>query len=209
MNKPGLLRLPILLHAVSLLPLILLVIDTLSGNLTANPIQELTLRTGKLGLIFLILSLSCTPISTLTGWIYVLKARRPLGLYAFFYICLHVMVFIGLDYIFDFNLILTEISEKRYVVAGISAFVLLIPLAITSTEGWMKRLGKKWKRLHRLVYLAAILVIVHFVWLVKSDIREPLIYGAVVFVLLFLRLPPVRKVISKVRRKHLAVYFSK
>jgi methionine sulfoxide reductase heme-binding subunit len=209
MTRHGLSGPFILLHLVSISPFILLVIDAIRGNLTANPIQELMLRTGKLGLIFLILSLSCTPIKTVTGWVGALKARRLLGLYAFFYACMHVLIFFGLDYFFNFNLILAEIGEKRYILAGLAAFIILIPLAVTSTKGWMKRLKMKWKQLHRLVYLAAILVIVHYIWLVKADIREPMVYGAVVVTLLGLRLPGIRRLIIKVRRKYLVNNYSR
>jgi methionine sulfoxide reductase heme-binding subunit len=209
MTRHGLSGPFILLHLVSISPFILLVFDVIRGNLTANPIQELMLRTGKLGLIFLILSLSCTPVKTVTGWVGVLKARRLLGLYAFFYACMHVLIFVGLDYFFDFNLILAEIVEKRYILAGLAAFVILIPLAVTSTKGWMKRLKMKWKQLHRLVYLAAILVIVHYIWLVKSDIREPLVYGGVVVALLGLRLAGIRRFIITVRRNYLVDNYSR
>jgi methionine sulfoxide reductase heme-binding subunit len=208
MTKHGFSGLYISVHAASLFPFALLVYDALTGNLTANPIQELMLRTGKLGLIFLILSLSCTPIKTLTGWAGALRARRLLGLYAFFYACIHVIIFIGLDYSLNFDLILAEISEKKYVVAGLAAFLILIPLAVTSTNGWMRRLRKKWKQLHRLVYLAAILVIVHYTWLVKSDIREPLVYGGVVATLLLIRVPRVRRYFINFRRDYLAEYSS-
>ena len=119
-----------------------------------------------------------------------LPLRRPLGLYAFFYVCLHLLIFVGVDYGLDWQLIKEAIVEKRYVLVGFTAFLLLLPLAITSTKGWQRRLGKRWKKLHRLVYLAAPLAVIHFVWLVKADIREPLLYGAAVAALLLLRLPP-------------------
>jgi sulfoxide reductase heme-binding subunit YedZ len=129
----------------------------------------------------------------------VLKLRRPLGLYAFLYASLHGLTFVGLDYGFNLGLILREVLQKRFVQAGILAFLLLLPLAITSTRGWMRRLGKNWKQLHRLVYVAALVAVVHFVWLAKGDIREPLAYGAVVVLLLAVRLPFVRSAIREKR----------
>jgi sulfoxide reductase heme-binding subunit YedZ len=125
--------------------------------------------------------------------------RRSLGLYAFFYACLHLLTFVGLDYGFDARLIWDAVVEKRFVLVGFSAFLLLLPLAITSTRGWQRRLGRRWTRLHRLVYLAAPLAVVHFVWLVKSDIRRPLLFAAIVAALLALRLPPVRRAIARLR----------
>lgn len=169
--------------------------------LTVNPIQEVTFRTGKYALVLLLLSLACTPINTVFGLKQVLPLRKPLGLYAFMYAGLHFMIFIGLDYGFDPDLLLEAIFEKRYALVGFAAFLILLPLALTSTRGWMKRLGKSWKRLHRLVYLAGLLVIIHFVWLVKSDIREPLMYGAVLGLLLLARLPGVRKFVVNWRSR--------
>ena len=189
----------IAVHIGALIPLALLLWDGAHNHLTANPIQEITFRTGKTAIILLILSLLCTPLNILFGWKVVLPLRRPLGLYAFFYVCLHLLIFSVLDYGLDWGLIQQTIAEKRYVLVGFAAFLLLLPLALTSTKGWMRRLGKRWKQLHRLVYLAAFLAVVHFVWLVKSDIREPLLYGAALAVLLLLRLAPLRRAIVRVR----------
>ena len=188
-----------LVHIGSLAPLALIVWYAFSGGLTANPIQDITFRTGKTALILLLLSLLCTPLNTLFGLKQLLPLRRPLGLYAFFYVCVHLFIFVALDYGLDLELIKQAIVEKRYVLVGFSAFLLLLPLAATSTKGWMRRLGKNWKKLHRLVYLAAGLAIVHFVWLVKADIREPLLYGAILGVLLLLRLAPIRQALQKAR----------
>ena len=176
-------------HIGAWIPLAVLIWDFANDNLTANPIQEATFRTGKTALILLLLALACTPLNTLLGWKRLLPLRRPLGLYAFFYVCVHLLIFALVDYGLDWELIQQAIVEKRYVLVGFAAFLLLLPLAITSTKGWMRRLGKGWKQLHRLVYLAVSLAIVHFVWLVKADIREPLAYGAIVAALLILRLP--------------------
>jgi sulfoxide reductase heme-binding subunit YedZ len=183
-------------HAGALTPLALLLWDAAHRNLTANPIQAITYRTGDPALVLLVLSLACTPAGALTGWKHLVTLRRPLGLYAFFYAALHLAIFAGLDYGLDARLIWQAVAEKRYVIAGFSAFLLLLPLAATSTRGWQRRLGKRWKQLHRLVYLAAPLAVVHYLWLVKSDIRVPLAFGAVVAVLLVLRLPPVRRALA-------------
>jgi sulfoxide reductase heme-binding subunit YedZ len=171
--------------------------DFTQGQLTANPIREIQLRTGKYALVLLVLSLACTPIYVLSGLKQVLSLRRPLGLYAFMYASLHFLNFVGLDYGFDFSLIREDIFEKRYALVGFAAFLILLPLAITSTKGWMKRLGQNWQRLHRLIYLAALLVILHFLWQTKADFRQPLVYGAIVAVLLTVRIPWVREFISK------------
>jgi len=191
--------LQIIVHIACLIPLALLIWDGLHNHLTANPIQEITFRTGKTALVLLVLSLVCTPANILLGIKQALPLRRPLGLYAFFYICLHLFTFAVIDYGLDWGLIQQAIVEKRYVLVGFSAFLLLLPLAITSTKGWQRRLGKRWKRLHQAVYLAAPLAVIHFVWLVKADIREPLMYGAVVAALLLLRVPPIRRAITRLR----------
>jgi sulfoxide reductase heme-binding subunit YedZ len=188
-----------LVHAGALLPLAVLLWDYWQGGLSVNPIQDVTLRTGKYALILLVLSLACTPINLVFGYKPVLRVRRALGLYAFMYVALHLLIFVGLDYGFDPALIREAILEKRYALVGFTAFLILLPLAITSTKGWMRRLGRLWKRLHRWVYLAALLAVLHFVWLVKSDIREPLMYGAVVVILLVLRIPRVRRSVSHFR----------
>jgi sulfoxide reductase heme-binding subunit YedZ len=190
-NTARLLR--ILTHAGALTPLVILLWNYWHNQLTANPIQYITFRTGKAALVLLVLSLACTPINSLFRFPQVLVLRRPLGLYAFAYGAMHFLTFIGLDYGFDAGLLQEAIFEKRYALVGFAALLLLAPLAITSTKGWMKRLGKNWKRLHRLVYVAALLVVVHYVWLVKSDVREPLAYGAAVVLLLGLRLAKVRQ----------------
>lgn len=189
----------ILVHLGSLAPLAVLIFDAWRGNLTFNPIQEATFRTGKTALILLVLSLACTPLNTVFHFRPALKVRRPLGLYAFLYASIHFLIFVGLDYNFNLELLEGAIFEKRYALVGFAAFLLLLPLAFTSTKGSMRRLGKKWKRLHKLVYLAGLLVVVHYVWLVKTDIREPLLYGLGIATLLFLRIPAVRQRISNLR----------
>jgi sulfoxide reductase heme-binding subunit YedZ len=186
-------------HIAAWLPLILLVFNWTTNNLTFNPIQALELRTGKYALILLILALACTPLNTVFGFRQALKVRRALGLYAFMYASIHFLIFIGLDYQFDLILLQEAIFEKRYAFVGFAAGLILLALALTSTRGWMKRLGRTWTKLHKFVYLAGILVIVHYVWLVKSDIRIPLLYGALVLILLILRIPSVRRAASSLR----------
>ncbi|MEE8420260.1 MAG: protein-methionine-sulfoxide reductase heme-binding subunit MsrQ, partial [Dehalococcoidales bacterium] len=191
----------ILVHGAALLPLAALLLDFSQGQLTANPIQEITLRTGRTALILLTMSLAVTPINIVFGLGQLIPFRRTLGLYAFFYACLHLLTFIGLDYRFDFGLMLADVGGKRFVLAGLAAFFSLLILAATSTEGWRKRLGKNRGRLHRLAYLAAALAITHFFWQVKIDYSRPLLYGSVVAVLLLARLPVVRKLLAGLRRR--------
>jgi sulfoxide reductase heme-binding subunit YedZ len=136
--------------------------------------------------VLLVLSLACTPANRLLGWRWATGLRRPLGLYAFFYAVLHLLVFVAVDYGFDVGLIGQAIAEKRYVLAGLASFLLLLPLALTSTRGAQRRLGRWWRQLHRLVYPAAILAVLHFLWLSKTA-REPLLYGAVLLALLAVR----------------------
>jgi len=191
----------ITVHIGALIPLTVLVWSYSHDQLTADPIRAIILRTGKTALVLLVLSLACTPVSSLFGFKPALKVRRALGLYAFLYATIHLSVFVGLDYGFDPALLKDALLEKRYALVGLAAFLILLPLAITSTRGWMKRLGQTWKKLHQWVYLAALLVIVHFVWLVKADIREPLMYGAVVVALLVFRISRVRQWVSRVRNQ--------
>jgi len=191
----------LLAHAGALFPLGWLIFDAVNQDLTANPIQDITLRTGKAALVLLVLSLAATPANTLLGFKPALKVRRALGLYAFLYISLHFLTFVGLDYVFDLSLIYEAVFEKRYALVGFTAGLLLLPLALTSTRASMKRLGKNWKRLHQLVYLAAPLAVIHYVWLVKSDIRQPLAFGAAVLLLLAARLPPVRRGVTLLRSR--------
>lgn len=188
-------------HIGALLPFVILVWDFSQNQLTVNPIQEATFRTGKTALVLLMLSLAVTPANVIFGLRQLIPLRKILGLYAFFYVSVHFLIFIWLDYGLDLDLLQEAIFEKRYALVGFAAFLILLPLAITSTKGWMKRLGKRWKRLHRLVYLVALLAVIHFVWLVKSDIREPLAYGAVMGVLLLVRVPGIRRTITTFRYK--------
>jgi len=189
-----------LAHLGGLIPLGLLIGAVLTHNLSVNPIQDLTLRTGKAALILLVVSLSVTPVKLVTGWSWLLPARKICGLYAAFYAFLHFSVFVGVDYFFSWELIKQAIAEKPFVLVGFLAFLVLAVLAITSTRGWKRRLKKRWKPLHRLVYLAGVLVVFHFLWLVKSDIREPATYGVIVGLLLLVRLPLVRNFVTGLRK---------
>jgi sulfoxide reductase heme-binding subunit YedZ len=193
--------LQILTHIAALLPLAVLLWDYTQNQLSFDPIREITLRTGRYALTLLVLSLACTPVHIAFGFKQALRLRRPLGLYAFLYASLHGLTFIGLDYGFDLALIAQEVIGKRFVQVGIAAFLILLPLAITSTGGWIKRLGRNWKRLHRLVYLAALLGVVHFVWVVKAGVSRPLVYGAMVLLLLAIRLPIVQRTVNKFRSR--------
>jgi len=184
-----LLLLKLAVWAAALLPLALLVFDGFTDGLGADPIESATHRTGWWGLVLLMATLAVTPVRRLTGWNRIAGVRRLLGLWAFAYIVLHFCV-----YLVDQDLALTyireDILERPYITAGFAAFVLMIPLAVTSTAGMIRRLGgRRWQRLHRLVYVSAVLGVLHFVWLVKADLREPLIFAAVLAVLLALRLP--------------------
>ncbi len=182
-----------LTHIGALLPLYLLLWDYYTDNLSVNPIQDITFRTGKPALVLLVLSLAVTPLNTIFAWREIVPARKWLGLYAWGYVSVHFLVFIGLDYGFDWGLIYGAVFEKRYALVGFAALLILTPLAITSTKGWQRRLGKRWKRLHQMVYAAGLLGVLHYVWLVKSDVREPLAWTFVVLLLLAARIPRVRK----------------
>jgi sulfoxide reductase heme-binding subunit YedZ len=158
------------------------------GDLGVNPIEFITRFTGSWTLIILITSLAATPLRRLTGWNDLIKFRRMLGLFAFFYALLHFSTYLVLDLFFDFRAIGKDILKRPYITAGFIAFVVMIPLAITSTAAMIRRLGKRWQQLHRLVYVAAIAGVIHFYWLVKADISRPAQYGAVLALLLGYRL---------------------
>ncbi len=162
-----------------------------TGGLSANPIDDITDISGTWTLRFLLLGLAITPLRRLTGWSGLVRYRRMIGLIAFAYVCLHFATYLVFDQFFDLAAIWDDVAKRRYITAGFAAFVLLIPLAVTSTTGWIRRLGgKRWAQLHRLVYVAAVLGVVHFLWLVKgNDLREPLTYAAILAVLLGMRLP--------------------
>ncbi len=164
---------------ICLIPLGQLVFNYYSDNLTANPIEYITRFTGSYALLILLSSLAVTPLRKLTGWNELIKLRRMLGLFAFFYAALHFATYMVLDLFFDFSAIGKDILKRPYITVGFSALVLMIPLALTSNAAMIRRLGKRWQQLHYLVYGIAMLGVVHFYWLVKADIRRPVQYGAV------------------------------
>lgn len=172
------------LFVIGLVPFAQLIYNALTDNLGANPIDAITRHTGSWALILLLVTLSVTPLRKIFSWNGLVKYRRMLGLFAFFYAALHFMTFLVLDHFFDFNAILKDIMKRPYVTAGFTGFVLMIPLVITSTAGMIRRLGKRWQQLHRLIYITAAAGVIHFYWLVKADIRRPVQYGFVLILLL-------------------------
>jgi sulfoxide reductase heme-binding subunit YedZ len=164
------------------------------GRLGANPIEKITHWTGYTALVLLMLTLAVTPFRRLTGWNEVIRIRRLIGLFAFFYAALHFLIYVVLDQFFSLAAIGEDILERPYITVGFIAFVLLIPLAATSTKKAIRRLGKRWQTLHRLVYISAALGVLHFFWKVKADTREPLIFAGILATLLVLRLPVFRNV---------------
>ena len=173
---------------ICLIPLGQLGFNYYSDNLTANPIEYITRFTGSYALLILLSSLAVTPLRKLTGWNELIKLRRMLGLFAFFYATLHFTTYMVLDLFFDFAAIGKDILKRPYITVGFSALVLMIPLALTSNAAMIRRLGKRWQQLHYLVYGIAILGVVHFYWLVKADIRRPVQYGATLILLLGCRI---------------------
>jgi sulfoxide reductase heme-binding subunit YedZ len=174
---------------ICLLPLAALINRALHGGLGANPVEFLQHATGLWTLRFLIFTLTITPLRKLLKLPELIRFRRMLGLFAFFYVCLHFLTYIGPDQSFDLAAMWKDVEKRRYITVGFLGFVLLIPLAITSTAGWIRRLGgKRWQMLHRSIYGAATCGVIHYYWLVKSDVRDPLFYGALVSILLLWRL---------------------
>jgi len=160
-----------------------------TSALGANPIEVITHSTGDWILRFLLITLSITPLRKLTGQLWLIRYRRMFGLFAFFYGVLHFLTYIWLDKFFAFHEMLADVAKRRFITVGFTGFVLLIPLAITSTAGWIRRLGgRRWNLLHRLIYVSAIAGVIHYLWLVKADIRKPLQYAFVLFLLLGYRL---------------------
>jgi methionine sulfoxide reductase heme-binding subunit len=172
-----------------LLPAANLLHRGLTGRLTANPIEYLTLETGFWALALLMATLAITPLRRITGWNRIIRFRRIIGLCAFFYASVHLLIYITLDRFFEFSEIGADILKRPYITVGFLAFLLLLPLAITSTRGWVRRLGRRWQLLHRLVYPAAALAVLHFYWKKssKADIAEPLIFAGILAALLLFR----------------------
>src|SRR6266446_778489 len=194
--RPRLLKLGVFI--ASLIPLAVLAWQTVTDNLGANPIKEITEQTGLWTLRFVLITLAVTPARRLTGWNRVIQLRRMLGLFAFFYGALHFVTYVWLDQFFVVPEIMADVVARPFITVGFLSFVLLIPLAVTSTTAMIKRLGGRWwQRLHRLVYGIAVGGVVHYLWLVKADVRSPLMYGGLVAMLLGYRVWAVSR-----RRPH-------
>ena len=180
-----------LVFGLCLAPTLVLIWDSVTGGLSVNPVEDITHRTGDWALRFLLLTLAISPFRWLSGWNGAMRYRRMLGLFTFWYASLHFSTYVVFDHFFDIRSIADDVVERKYVTAGFLGFVLMLPLAVTSTKGWIRRLGKRWLVLHRLVYVAAVAGVVHFLWLVKLETSEPLVYAAVLsglFIARFVRL---------------------
>jgi sulfoxide reductase heme-binding subunit YedZ len=185
-----------LVFAASLVPLVWLVCGAFGWfgqSLGADPVKKLEHECGKTALNFLLLTLMVTPVKNLAGLHHLLRLRRLLGLFAFFYVVLHFTIYVVLDLELNFRTVLADIAKRPYITLGFTALLLLIPLAVTSTNRMMRRLGRRWQKLHRLVYVIAVLGVWHFYWQVKRDIREPLIYAAILAALLAYRMVRARR----------------
>jgi sulfoxide reductase heme-binding subunit YedZ len=176
-----------IIFLLSSIPFIIIISKIFLNQLGPEPIKEITLHTGEWALLFLIFTLSMTPLKRLTNLNIWISVRRMLGLFAFFYASLHMLTYIGLDYQFDLSAISKDIFTKKFIFVGFTAWLLMVPLAITSSKKMMGILKKNWKKLHRLIYLISILGVIHFLWLVKKDLTEPLIYLLIIVILLILR----------------------
>ena len=176
-----------IIFLLSSIPFIIIISKIFLNQLGPEPIKEITLHTGEWTLLFLVFTLSMTPLKRLTNLNIWISARRMLGLFAFFYASLHMLTYIGLDYQFDLSAISKDIFTKKFIFVGFTAWLLMVPLAITSSKKMMGILKKNWKKLHRLIYLISILGVIHFLWLVKKDLTEPLIYLVIIVILLILR----------------------
>jgi sulfoxide reductase heme-binding subunit YedZ len=177
-----------IIFILSLWPLLSIGINIFQNNLGANPVEFIERHFGEWTLIYLCLTLSMTPLRNITGTAQWILYRRMLGLFTFFYATIHLLCYLGIDYQFAWLDIKNDIVKHRYVLLGFLSWLLLLPLALTSSDHMIRKLKMNWKRLHRLIYLIAILGILHFIWLVKKDITEPLIYGSIIFILFLLRL---------------------
>jgi len=187
-SQNALRALKVAVFGICLGPAGVLLVKALHDQLGANPVDVITRSTGKWTLTFLLITLSVTPLRKLTASPWLVRLRRMLGLFAFFYGSLHLMTFVWLDKSFDVQAMLHDIAKRRFITAGMTAWSLMAPLALTSTAGWIRRLGgQRWQRLHRLIYLSAAAGVVHFIWLVKADLRRPLTYGAILAVLVAYR----------------------
>ena len=171
----------------SLTPCAWLLFRTLTGRLSANPVEDITLTTGVWAFRFLLITLAITPLRRVTGWNPVIQLRRPLGLFAFFYATLHFLTYLVFDQVFDVRSMLADVAKRPFITVGFVAFVAMVPLALTSTTGWIRRLGRKWTTLHRLVYVSGIAAAIHFIWKVKVVVGEPVYYAVILAFLLAFR----------------------
>ena len=182
------------LFAAALAPFTALAFAGFTGRLGANPVEAITHTTGEWTLRLLLATLAITPLRHLTGWVWLTRLRRMVGLFAFFYLALHFSTYAVLDASLDLAYVVEDVADRLYITVGFAAFVMLVPLAATSTNAMVRRLGPlRWRRLHRLVYAAGICGVLHYLWLVKADLREPLVYTAILAILLAARLPVVVK----------------
>lgn len=182
------------------LPALNLILAGVNGALGANPVETITHATGEWALRLLLATLAITPLRKLTGLSTIMRVRRMLGLYAFFYVCTHFLTYVWLDAFFSLTYIWEDLAKRLYITAGFTGFCLLLPLAITSSNAMIRRLGaKRWQRLHRLAYLAALVGVLHFWWLVKADVREPIYYAAFFAVLMLARAPPISRRLIRLR----------
>ena len=171
-----------------LVPFVWLVTRTLTGRLGINPVEDLELTTGIWALRFLIATLLVTPVRRLSGWNRIIQYRRMLGLFTFFYASVHFAIYIGVDQFFAFGFIVKDVAKRPFITMGFTAFLLMIPLALTSTKGWIRRLGRRWQVLHRLIYVSGVCAAIHYLWKVKVMIGSPVYYAAAVGFLLAFRL---------------------
>jgi sulfoxide reductase heme-binding subunit YedZ len=215
MNRLRFTPLQIAVHIGAWIPLTWLVWAYYAHRLTVNPFQNAMQRTGRYALVLLVLCLACTPLNTVFGWRGVMKVRRALGLYSFFYAAIHLLILSGLDYQFNFKFLYADFRGKLYIWVGLAAWLILLALAATASRWTIKRLGKNWKRLHRLIYPAGVLVVLHYAWAKKGDlfhlqgdIQQPLFYGLLVILLLALRIPPISRRIKKLRASLVARFRS-
>ena len=183
----------LLVFLASLLPLVYMTWAAFSDSLGPNPVEALSHETGSWALRFLLITLAITPLRRLTGWRRPVLLRRMLGLFSFFYASLHVLVWLWLDREFAWGGMLADIAKRPYITVGFLSFLILTALAATSNALSMRRLGLRWKQLHRLVYVAALLAVLHFIWLVKADLLEPMVYLGIFSLLMLLRIPRGRK----------------
>ena len=180
--------LKLLVFLLCLLPLAGLVFIVLTGRTSANPAEDIILTTGIWALRFLLLTLAVTPARRLTGWNALIQYRRMVGLFAFFYATVHLASYIAFDRFFVLGEVAADVAKRPFIAAGMTAFVLMVPLAVTSTRGWIRRLGRRWQALHRIIYVCAAAACLHFIWKVKVVLGEPVYYAAILAVLLGIRL---------------------